>query len=65
MQVSGIARLVGVQRAVQNNGYMKSEPKYLTCEESPTRVSTFDVFCRSLGFYGGLTIFSQSRLSNK
>ena len=33
-QVSGIAQLVGVQRAVQNNGNVKSEPKYLACEES-------------------------------
>ena len=29
-QVSGIARLLGVQRAVQNNCNVKSEPKYLT-----------------------------------
>ena len=36
-EVSGIARLVGVQRTVQNNGNMKSEPKYLACEESPVR----------------------------
>ena len=28
-QLSGIACLVGVQRAVQNNGNVKSEPKYL------------------------------------
>ena len=27
--VSGVARLVGVQRAVQNNRNVKSEPKYL------------------------------------
>ena len=36
-QVSGIACLVGVQRTVQNNGNMKSEPKYLICEEPPVR----------------------------
>ena len=36
-QVSGVARLVGVQRAVQNNGNVNSEPKYLACEESPVR----------------------------
>ena len=34
-QVSGVAHLVGVQRAVQNNGNINSEPKYLACEESP------------------------------
>ena len=28
-QVSGVSRLVGVQRALQNNGNVKSEPKYL------------------------------------
>ena len=36
-QVSGVVRLVGVQRTVQNNGNVKSEPKYLACEESPVR----------------------------
>ena len=36
-QVSGVAHLVGVQRAVQNNANMNSEPKYLACEESPVR----------------------------
>ena len=34
VSTSGIARLVGVQRAVQN---MKGEPKYLACEESLVR----------------------------
>ena len=34
-QVSGVPRLVGVQRTVQNNSSVKSEPKYLACEESP------------------------------
>ena len=33
-QVSGIAHLVGDQKAVQN---MKGEPKYLACEESLVR----------------------------
>ena len=34
--VSGVAHLVGVvQRIVQNNGNVNSEPKYLACEESP------------------------------
>ena len=29
--------IVGAQRTVQNNGNVKSEPKYLACEESPVR----------------------------
>ena len=33
--VSGVVHLVGVQRTVQKNGNMKSEPEYLACEESP------------------------------
>ena len=37
VKVSGISCLVGVQRAVQNNGNMKSEPKIPGCEESPIR----------------------------
>ena len=36
-QVSSVARLVGVQRAAQNNSNVKSEPEYLACEESPVR----------------------------
>ena len=32
-----VVRLVGVQKAVQNNGNVKSEPKYPACEESPVR----------------------------
>ena len=40
-QVSGVARLVGVQRTVQNNNNVKSEPKYLACEESPIRAFYF------------------------
>ena len=32
-----VFRLVGVQRAVHNNGNVKSEPKYLACEEPPAR----------------------------
>ena len=40
-QVSGVARLVGVQRTVQNNGNEKSEPKYLACEQSPIRAFYF------------------------
>ena len=36
-KVSGVARLVGVQRAVQNNGNVISEPKIPGCEESPVR----------------------------
>ena len=37
VKVSGVSRLVGVQRAVQNNGNMKSEPKIPGCKESPIR----------------------------
>ena len=40
-QVSGIARLVGVQRAIQKNSNMKSEPKYLAFEESPIHAFFF------------------------
>ena len=42
-QVSGVARLdlVGAQRTVQNNGNVKSEPKYLACEQSPIRAFYF------------------------
>ena len=36
-KMSGISRLVGVQRAVQNNGKMKSEPKIPDYEDSPVR----------------------------
>ena len=32
---SGIARLVVVQRTAQKDGNVRSEPKYLACEESP------------------------------
>ena len=39
--VSGVARLVAVQRTVQKNGNVKSEPKYLACEESPIRAFYF------------------------
>ena len=60
-KVSGVSRLVGVQRAVQNNGDVKSEPKIPGCEVSqgqymPSTVELFlfFFFC-SLGFYGGLT----------
>ena len=59
-QVSGIARLVGVQRAVQNNGNVKSEPKYLACEESSIPacfllLNSFLFSSCSLGFHSGLT----------
>ena len=43
-QVSGVARLVGVQRTVQNNGNVKSESKYLACEQSPIRAFYFELF---------------------
>ena len=36
-QVSGVARLVGVQRAVENNSNVNSEAKYLACEEPSVR----------------------------
>ena len=37
--------IVGVQRTVQNNGNVKSEPKYLACEQSPVYLlSTFELF---------------------
>ena len=49
--MSGVARLVGVQRTiddtvryertVQKNANVKSEPKYLACEESPIRAFYF------------------------
>ena len=47
VQVSGIAHLVGVQRAVQNNANVKSEPKYLACEESPICAFYFWTICCS------------------
>ena len=40
-QMSGVTRLVGVQRTVQNNDNVKSEPKYLAFEESPIRAFYF------------------------
>ena len=56
-QMLGVAHLVGVQRTVQNNGNVKSEPKCLACEESSIHAFYFELlfFCRSLGFYSGLT----------
>ena len=43
-QVSGVSRLVGVQRAVQNNGNVKSEPKYLTVKNLQYVLSTVELF---------------------
>ena len=40
-QVSGVARLVRVQRAVQNNGNMKGEPKYLNLQYVLSTVELF------------------------
>ena len=40
-QVSGVGCSVGAQRTVKNNGNLKSEPKYLACEESPIRTFYF------------------------
>ena len=58
-QVSGVAQLVGVQRAVQNNGNVKSEPKYLACEESLAHAFDCWFFCFLLALlassYSGLT----------
>ena len=39
-----VVRLVGVQRAVQNNGNVKSEPKIPGCEESPVVLFTVKLF---------------------
>ena len=41
VQVSGVAHLVGGQKTLQNNGNVKSKPKYLACEESPIRAFYF------------------------
>ena len=38
--VSGVSRLVEVQRAVQNNGNVKSEPKYLAVKNLQYVLST-------------------------
>ena len=47
--VSGVVRLVGVQRTVQKNGNVKSEPKYLACKESPVRAFYFWILsCSSI-----------------
>ena len=56
VKVSGDAHLMGVQRTVQNNSNVKSEPKHLACEDQ-YMLSTFELlfFCRSLSIYGGLT----------
>ena len=58
-QVLGVVGLVGVQRTVQNNGNMKSEPKYLACARISNTCfllfNSFSFFCRSLGFYSGQT----------
>ena len=64
-QVSGVAHLVGVQRTVQENGNVKSKAKYLACEEPPICAFYFWLdsllfFCRSIGFYSGLTYLLSS-----
>ena len=41
VQVSGIARLVEVKRTVQKNGNVKSEARYLACEEPRIRALYF------------------------
>ena len=42
--VSGVACLVGVQRTVQKNGNVKSEPKYLAVKNLQYVLSTFELF---------------------
>ena len=50
--VSGVARLVGVERTVQKNGNVKSEPKYLAGEESPIRAFYFwTLSCPSVALF--------------
>ena len=61
VQVSGVARSwESKELTVQNNSNVKSEPKYQACEECPRRtcflfLNYFLFFCRSLGYYRGLT----------
>ena len=43
-KVSGVSRLVGVQRALRNNGNMKSEPKYLAVKNLQYVLSTVELF---------------------
>ena len=56
-QVSGVARLVGVQRTVQKNGNVKNEAEYLACEEPPIVLSTFDstLSCSSVALLASTT----------
>ena len=42
-QVSGVAPFVGVQRTVQNNGNVKSEPKYLAVKNLQYVLSTLEL----------------------
>ena len=49
--VSGIVHLVGVQRTIQKNGNMKSEPEYQACEESPIRAFYFWTLLVLLSLY--------------
>ena len=42
-QVSGVAPLVGVQRTVQNNSNVKSEPKYLAVKNLQYVLSTLEL----------------------
>ena len=64
---SGIARLVLVQRTVQKNSNVKSEPKYLACEESPICAFYFwTLSCSSVALFastvGWLLCFFVSEL---
>ena len=67
-QVSGVARLVGVQRAVQNNGNVNIKPKYLAVKNLQYVLSTVGFFLFSscsLGLYGGLTVLSFVRVASR
>ena len=67
-QVSGISRLVGVQRAVPNNGNVKSEPKYLAVKILQYVLSTVELFLvlflLSWLLYGGLTSWFSLRVTS-
>ena len=43
-KVSGVFRLVGVQRTVQNKSNVKSEPKYLAVKNLQYVLSTVELF---------------------
>ena len=43
-KVSGVSRLVGVQRTVQNKSNVKSEPKYLAVKNLQYVLSTVELY---------------------